>query len=146
MDVPQKMEYTITNYRMLKEDIYGYVDATPRYDLLEVVMVCLGREGMVSKGAKLHGLLSTLLSDSLKPDEKKRILTQEYDIATSVELEGGFQSMCNLSEAIEEKGIKEGALLTLASLVKDNVLGIEEAAKRAGISVNEFEKFLQSRV
>ncbi len=152
MDVPQKLEYTITNYRMRKEDIYGHTDTAPRYDLLEVVTVCLGREHMASNGTKLHGLLSTLLSNSLNPVEKKQILNRKYDIATSVELEGGFQSMCNLSEAIEEKGIakgieegiKEGTLVTLISLVRDGILSMNEAAKRAGITVSELEDILQN--
>uniref|UniRef100_UPI004057CA10 hypothetical protein n=1 Tax=Acetatifactor sp. TaxID=1872090 RepID=UPI004057CA10 len=75
---------------------------------------------MAEKGIKLHGLLSTLLSDTLKPADKKNILTQEYGIATSVELEGGL------------------------SLVKDRVLSVEEAARRANLSVTEFERRLQA--
>lgn len=151
MDVPQKSEYTITKYRMMKEDIYGGVEDDARYDLLEAVMICLGREELAEKGTRLHGLLSTLLSDTLKPADKKKILTQEYGIATSVELEGGFEKMCNLSEAIEEKGIRKGiekgiekgVLLTLLSLVRDRVIGVEEAASRAKLSVTEFERLLQ---
>ncbi len=146
MDVPQKNEYTITNYRIMKEDVYGGVDDDVRYDLLETVMICLGREELAEKGTRLHGLLSTLLSDTLKPADKKNILTQEYGIATSVELEGGFEKMCNLSEAIEEKGIEKGiekgVFLTLLSLVKDRVISVEEAAKRAKLSVAEVEKLL----
>ncbi len=42
-------------------------------------------------------------------------------------------------EGIEE-GIKEGVLKTLISLVKDGVLTITDAAKRADMTVSEFEK------
>ena len=108
MDVPQKMEYTITRYRMTKEDIYGVVPDEARYDLLEAVMVCLGREEKAEEGTQLHGLLSTLLSAKLAPDEKKEILHQEYGFVTTVELEGGLSGMCNLSDLIEERAVERG--------------------------------------
>ncbi|MBO5338043.1 MAG: hypothetical protein J6A94_13045 [Lachnospiraceae bacterium] len=156
MDVPQKMEYKITKYKMNKEEVYGQVSDEGRYDLLEVVMICLGREEKLTAGTMLHGLLSTLLSDELEPNEKKQILKQEYGIATSVEMEGGLQKMCNLSEMIEEKaikrgmakgiekGIEKGTYMTLVSLVKDNILSEADAAARCGLSVEEFHKILES--
>ena len=35
-------------------------------------------------------------------------MKEEYDIVTTVELEGGLAKMCNLSEYIEEKAIAKG--------------------------------------
>jgi len=90
------------------------VEDTARYDLLEVVMVCLGKECIdedgrpVKGGSELHGLLGTLFSEKLRPNQKKEILNKEYNIATSVELEGGMNDMCNLSDLIEERGIEKG--------------------------------------
>ena len=43
-------------------------------------------------------------------------------------------------EGIKE-GIKEGTVNVLNSLVKDGVLGVSDAAKRAGMSVAEFKKY-----
>ena len=43
-------------------------------------------------------------------------------------------------EGIKE-GIKEGTINVLISLVKDGILSISDAAKRAGISVAEFKKY-----
>lgn len=146
MDVPRKMEYTITKYRMTKEDVYGCVPDDARYDLLEVVMVCLGEEENAVEGMQLHGLLNTLLSDALSPGEKKEILKQEYGIATSVEMEGGLQKMCNLSEIIEEKGIEKGTLMTLISLVKDGLLAVEDAAGRSGLSIAEFKALVEKKI
>ena len=109
LDVPRKAEHSITSYRIQKEDIHGHAAIQSRYDLMELVMVYLGREETAEeKGTELHGLLSTVLSDRLKPEEKKTILKQEYDIAISVELEGGLVRMCNLSEAIAEKNLEQG--------------------------------------
>ena len=44
-------------------------------------------------------------------------------------------------EGIRE-GKLEGAVTTLASLVKDGILSIEDAAKRANMSVDVFKKYI----
>ena len=88
-------------------------------------------------------MLTTLLSETLKPKEKKQILKEKYEFVTCVELEGGLERMCNLSERIEEKaiqkgialgiergmecGIEQGELLQLVSLVKKGFLPLEIA-------------------
>lgn len=40
--------------------------------------------------------------------EKKRILEREYGMVMTIELEGRIQTMCNLSENIEARGIEKG--------------------------------------
>jgi len=40
------------------------------------------------------------------------------------------------------EGKLEGAVTTLASLVKDGILSIEDAAKRANMSVEVFKKYI----
>ena len=44
-----------------------------------------------------------------------------------------------------KEGIKEGAINILLTLVKDRIISIEEAAKRANISVDKFEKYLNEQ-
>jgi len=123
MQVPQNSEYTITGYHMKKEDRYGHMESTAnqRYDLMELVMVCLGRPETAEKGTELHQLLNTVLSEELTPQEKQKIMKEEYDIVTTVELEGGLAKMCNLSEYIEEKamakGLEQGLEQGLSALV-----------------------------
>ena len=48
-------------------------------------------------------LLNTLFSPTVLPDEKKRILSEKYNIAMTVELESEVQRMCNLGTAIDKK-------------------------------------------
>ena len=118
------------------------------YDLMEAVIICLGKEDNKSKGTKLHQLISTLLSTVIKTEDKKRVLKQEFDIETSVELEEGMRNMCNLADGIEARAIArgiaegraEGRAETLVALVRDGLLSKEEAAKRAEMSIEEFEK------
>ncbi len=120
LNVPENSEYTITGYRMNREDIYGHMDskANNRYDLMELVMVCLGKPEHSEKGTELHKLLTTVLSDTLTPEEKKNTMKHKYDIVTSVELEGGLAKMCNLSDYIEEKALEKGRTEALAEQQK----------------------------
>ena len=135
---------------MTQESLYGTLPKDFRYDLMELVLICLGSPESKNKGNELHGLLDTVLSPDLTPDEKERILTNDYNIPTTMEQEGGLRHMCNLSDLIEEraleKGIEkgkfEGKLETLLSLVRDGLLSIEEAAKRSGMTVAEVQALL----
>ena len=150
IDVPQYAEYTITRYKMKKDDLHGHNPKEYRYDLLEAVMICLGRETEQHNGNRLHGMLSTMLSDKLTPQEKEAILQNEYNIETTIEMEGELQQMCNLSDLIEEKalaqgieqGIEQGEISMLVSLVQDGTISIEVAATRLKITPEEFQALM----
>ncbi len=77
---------------------------------MEVVLICLGRREEAANGNRLHGLLSTLLSEKLTPKEKENRLSTDFNFETSIELEGGLRQMCNYSDLIEERGIEKGRL------------------------------------
>lgn len=55
----------------------------------------------------LIDMLEKLLSQ-MDTVEKKRLLTKDYGMIMTAELEGRIQIMCNLSENIEAKGIEQG--------------------------------------
>ena len=52
--------------------------------------------------------------------------------------------MCKAVEEIKAKSETKGTLDTLISLVRDGLLDIEEAAKRANMSLEAFEKMVSS--
>lgn len=95
---------TIESYRIAEE---GDVKSKPEtYDLLRVVMLCLGEKH--SNEAKLIRFLEVLLSVEKGADEKLRILREKFGIEADAKLKGGMEIMCNLSQGILEKGIREG--------------------------------------
>lgn len=110
MQVPLNSEYTITRYHMNRESVYGHMVsvANQRYDLMELVMICLGRTENVTQGTRLHQLLTLVLSEKFTPQEKQKIMKEDYNIVTTVELGGGLAKMCNLSDYIEEKATERG--------------------------------------
>ncbi len=153
MEAPAHKQWTITAYRMKPEELYGHGGQGNRYDLMESVFVCLGKEEDAGRGNKLHGMLSTLFSERLQPEEKEKILEEDYNFVTSIEVEGGLRQMCNLSDLVEERGIKKGLeqgleqgrrekVEAFLGLVRDGLLELPEAAKRLGMSEEEFVKLL----
>ena len=83
-------------------------------------------------------LLNTLFSPTVLPDEKKRILSEKYNIAMTVELESEVQRMCNLGTAIESKAHDEG----LAEVTWINPCIVEEN-EGGGVFLLPFSDILQ---
>ena len=105
----QEMEYTITRYKMAEENIEGTVKARKAYyDLLDVVMVCLGPK-KYNNLTGLLGMLNLVFKDNyLTAAEKREKLANEFHIEITPELEKGVADMCNLSAGIERQGIEKG--------------------------------------
>ena len=49
-------------------------------------------------------------------------------------------------EKSKNKWIKEGVINTLLMLVKDGIISVEDAAKRANLSVSTFQKYLNKKM
>lgn len=107
MDTPSYAKNTITEYSMKQNKLYGDFNGDERFDLLSVVMICLGQKADMEQGTELHGLLSTILSDELTVPRKEEILQKNFGIEP-YNVKEVVTSMCNLSDLIEEKGIKKG--------------------------------------
>ena len=148
-NAPNYAKNTITEYKIQQEKIFGDFQGNPRYDILSVIFLCLG-DSSEENSPKYLSMLSIALGNHIK-EEKKRRLEDEFGIPMTIELEKEINEMCNLADAIEEKGLKrgieqgieQGTIQILSSLVRDNILSVEEAAKRAHMTVEEFEKKLE---
>lgn len=88
----------------------------------------------------MMSMLSTLLSDNIKPDEKKAILENNYGIPMSVELEGEVNSMCNLSDAVEERGIEKGIELGINQIKISQIIKKVKKNKSLAIIADELEE------
>lgn len=140
MNSSEYAQNTITQYAIKQHDIYGTYTGKARYDLLSVIMVRLGKND--NSKNELIGMLSVLLSSDMPVREKKQILEKEYQIPMSRKLQEAVNIMCNLSDLVEEKGIKQGieqgGLQMLYQCVSDGDLTVEKAAKKAGLEQDDF--------
>lgn len=113
------------------EEIYGsYPMQRSDYDLMQIVIISLNDEQEDSK-RKIIRLLSVLLSGKETPEEKKRILEEEFEIAMTEELESGVLEMCNLSQAVEMRAKQERNIEMAEDMLKKNlpIALIEEISK-----------------
>lgn len=154
MQAPKHSKNTITSYKMSQNKLYGNYHAKARFDLLEVVMVCLG-EIDDDIDSQLINMLNTLLSNKISVNNKKNILEDKFGISSTVKLDKEMVQMCNLSdivfdEAIEkgmaqgmEKGIEQGKSDYLVRIVdnfvvKNNVT-FEQALDMLSVTLEEYE-------
>lgn len=143
---PKYRENTVTRYTIQEENLIGEVkEKKSDYDLLTAVMICLGHSGD-EKYTGILKLLDVLLSSEKEPEEKKKILQEDFDIEMTKTLESEVLSMCNLSKGVEEKGIaigiererEAGTLRAIESLMDTLKLTAEQAM--AALKVPENEK------
>lgn len=115
---------------------------------MEVVILNLG-DARTESEYKILDLLNTLFSQEITPNEKKEILNQKFDIATTAELESEVQGMCNLGSAIEnkgkeigrEEGREEQAKATAIRMSKKG-LPVEMIADAIGFSIDEVKAWI----
>ena len=102
------------------------------------IWICMNEEKDPGERGSLYRLLNTLLSFSLTPEEKEHILEEEYGISMKMKIRKELEAMCNLSEAIEERGVERGSFIAFSSLVRDGLLRTDEAARRMKMSEEDF--------
>lgn len=148
---PKKRENTIARYWIQEENLVGQVlERKENYDLLTVVMICLGNAGDDNYKGILK-LLDVLLSSEKAAEEKKRILQDDFDIAMTKTLESEVSAMCNLSEGVEERGIaigmergiETGTLNAIRNLMDTLKLTAEQAMEALKVPEAERMKYVR---
>ena len=148
----KRFRNTITRYSLKPETIIGNaVEAPENYDLINIVMVCLGKMEEWNDN-NLIKFLGVLFQNELSARAKKDILERDFNIPMTETFESEVDDMCNLSQGVAEeamqkgieKGIEQGRIHALIELVNDGVLTIEKAAEKAGMSVEEFRNAMKN--
>ena len=143
----KRFRNTITRYSLKPEAIIGNaVEAPENYDLINIVMVCLGKMEEWNDN-NLIKFLGVLFQNELSAREKKDILERDFNIPMTETFESEVDDMCNLSQGVAEeamqKGLQQGRTHILIELVNDGVLTIEKAAEKASMSVEEFRNAME---
>lgn len=113
MDSPEKSKKklaanTIVQYRIRPEVLYPSENIPKmsfgRYDLFSTIFINLVPDTKKTND-ELIGMLSTLLSNTFRADQKKQILETQYGLLMTRKIDREVQNMCNLSEGIEAAAI-----------------------------------------
>ena len=142
MNPPKSRRNTITRYRLVEERLVGEAAESVRnYDLLSIVMLCLGGPDGENYDGVLR-MLDVLLSHETSEAEKRRILRDDYDIQMTQTMEREVSVMCNLSRGVEEKGVVKGILASIKNLVKNMGVSVEQAMSVLEIPEAERQKYM----
>ena len=104
----KKFRNTITRYSLKPETIIGNaVEAPENYDLINIVMVCLGKMEEWNDN-NLIKFLGVLFQNELSAREKKDILERDFNIPMTEIFESEVDDMCNLSQGVAEEAMQKG--------------------------------------
>ena len=107
MNAPDYIGNAISEYSIHKKDrIPGIPDEKKAYDKLTVIMICLNPGS--EKGNRLTKMLGILLTPEIEAKAKIKQLENEFDIPMENDMGEELNQMCNLSDYVEEIGIKKG--------------------------------------
>lgn len=151
---PRYRRNSVNLYKFHEEQLYGEVkEKKENYDLITIVMICLGDEDAKEYQGLLR-LLSVLFSAKKSVNEKMEILRAEFGIAMTQKLESEVKEMCNYSKYVIEKGleigikqgreeglkqgIEEGIFNAVRNLLKNTNMTLEQVMK--ALEIPEAEK------
>lgn len=129
---PKYCQNTIIRYYIKQEVIFGKIskDKQFRHDLMEVLIVNLPEKVPDENEApNLNGMLKTLLTSELPASTIIERLENVYHIPMTEKEKGEFGEMCNLGEAILERGIEQG--------IEQGVKAFVELCEEMGLSKEE---------
>jgi hypothetical protein len=130
-DPAKKRANGIFKYTIEENEIYGRSGVkVENYDLMEVIILNLGDADRKSD-VEILNLLNTLFSTTLSSDEKKKILSDDFHIAMTKELESEVDDMCNVSTGIAEAFLQKGEDMVMQLMKRLFELGRTEDAMRA---------------
>ena len=142
LDPPKYRANTITRYRLIEEHLVGEAtEPVKNYDLMTIIMVCLG--GPVGENYDgILRMLDVLLSREASEAEKRKILQNDYNIQMTRTMDKEVSNVCNLSRGVEQSGFTKGILTSIRSIMKNMGLSVEQAMSVLDIPEVQRQKYL----
>ncbi|MBQ8508521.1 MAG: hypothetical protein IJ493_01300 [Clostridia bacterium] len=154
---PVGRENTITRYELHEEQVVGQFHEKPEnYDMLSVVMVCLGRDPEQAEG--VLKLLRMMLSKNIEQQLKMQRMQDEFGITMTEQLESEVSLMCNVSQGYYLEGVEKGIAKGMAkgevlgkremilSMLEDGSFGYDVIARLAKLPVTDIEQIDRERL
>ena len=142
---PKNRRNTVTMYHIHEKQLIGNVrEDVAHYDLMTVIMICLGnpKDGRYTGILKLLGVFMSQDADSAT---KNNVLKSEFDAEIPERLRPREDKMCTYSQFIEDRGIAkgkaEGKAEALLSLMANFKMTLEQAMQGLNIPEVEWAKY-----
>ena len=129
-NIPENLQNTVSSYKITKTDEIGVSNEPDEdYDLMTVIVI---RRGEQTTSVEIFDYLTAYFNSDIDGICKYINIRDDEDIMK------GAEKMQGLGQSIYEKGQRE----MLVDLVRDGIVQIAEAAKRANMSEADFSKLL----
>lgn len=139
LNPPKARQNTITGYSLNEHHLVGKVyEPVKNYDMLSVIMVCLGNLNEADDDGILR-LLDTIFSN-VDPKEKIAVIQDDFGIPVVPAMEREVNNMGSFSDAFFERGIEQGIE---QGVDKGRVESIEALMRKMNLSVNEAMDLLE---
>lgn len=89
-------------------------------------------------------LLDVLLSPEKEPEEKKKILREDFHIRMTKKLEREVSELCNLSQGVFEKGEAKGEAKIIKNMYEKG-FSLEQIALAADKSIKEVKAIIEGK-
>lgn len=140
-NVTGKFRNMINIYPIADKHIEGHAKWNQKdYELMTGIMNGIDTR-QPAAGHGLLRMLGILLSDQISAENKKAILTREFGIRMSEQLNKEMTHMCNLSEGVFAHGIEQASYQCIRNLMKNSKLSIDEAMNTLEISKDDQPKY-----
>ena len=145
MNPPKNRRNSIACYHITEKKLVGSVkERKANYDLMAVVMICLGKER--ESDIDVLKLLNILLSTEIGSEDKCHILEEDFNIKMTQSLKSEVSLMCNLSKGVEEKGIEKGIRGRVSALKELNIPDatiMQKIREKFDLSGEEAESYIR---
>lgn len=129
---------SMCHIHLIKEDIVETHKWKGNLSLLNIIMIGLSNEiPTQDEKYELHRMLGTLLSNKISAADKLTVLKTEYDVPINEHIEEDLNIMCNLSEAIEERGIEKGIEKGIERGIERGEIGIILNMDKKGFTLEQ---------
>ena len=134
---------SLSHFHLKKDEMLEPYDWKGNTNLFNIVMIGVTNElPKHDKKYELHRLIGALLSDRLRENEKLDIIEKEYKIPLSNDFRKEVDTMCNLSQGIEDRAIERTLIDIVMNMYKNN-FSLEQISIATDKSVEEIKKIIE---
>ena len=135
-NIPSELQNTVTSYSISKTDEIGVSnEPVADYDLLNVIMIRRGKE---TSSEAIFDYLTAFFSSNIEG------ICKYVNIKDDAEVMEGVRKMSGLGETISKQNYEQGGLDMLISLVKEGLLNLREASRKANMTEADFSQLMNS--
>lgn len=134
-------ENCLNHIHLTNDSLLGNHKWKGRTDLLNIFLIGLSEKlpEIGKEEYRLHRFLGTIFSETMKADDKIKLLEDEYEIPMEHKLKEGIDGMCNLGQGIVERTTKRLSTEHTIAIMDSLGIGVDEAMEKLKVDEKDRE-------